>query len=139
MQMNVNRRQLCVWGAPSVLLWCKRCAHPLCELNGRLWFMSRLHLSLLLLFWKGTLDLIWHVGGRGPVSGCTLNALTDAKASGLKKSSFLWKSTRGTISVVLNCLRGDWAGEGRGLLLTSEQQTASRARSVMRSSGLGAG
>ena len=59
MQINVTHRRARAEGAHSVLLSHKRYAHPLCELYGRLWFMSRLDLTFpffFLMLRKGALD-----------------------------------------------------------------------------------
>lgn len=103
MQINVNHQRLCVWGALSVLSCHKRYAHPLYELYSHLWFMSRLHLFFSILErhigfnlagWQPRPSFINSAEG-----ALSMPSLTQNQAS-RKRALFLWKSTRGTISVV---------------------------------------
>lgn len=67
LQINVNHHRVRVWGALSV---------PFNHKNTHILFVNftvvcgscQGWISLILLLWKGTLDLIWQLGCRGPLS-----------------------------------------------------------------------
>lgn len=101
-------------------------------------------IPLFLLFWKGTLDLIWHVGCRGPVSLTVWRVHSQCprwrKTKQVEKELFPLEKHQGDYFCSFKLLKRELGQrKGGGLVFSCEQQTVSRARSVMRSSGLGAG
>ncbi len=101
-------------------------------------------LFFFLLFWKGTLDLIWHVCCRGLVSLTMWTVHSQCpcwrKTKRVEKELFPLEKHQGDYFCSFKLLkRGLGQRKGGGLVFSCEQQTVSRARSVMRSSGLGAG